>query len=243
MKPRKSKRSPATEGTQDTHVKNGKEVQSGGVIKETDGTNGFPPLATSVGSLQEAVEIAVGLGLGENCLFNLARALLAFGATTKFKLSAQDREQAFQLWWRKAQPLLPSPADPDEYRFIFYDAVKDAKTPLGANPLHDAISRADSREMPVEAARYETSARLRRLVAVCYHLQIFQGNADIFLGLRDAAQILGEKSLGMAGKLLDGLVHDGILTPGKKGTPGGPWASRFRFNFAKPIPQPGGPKS
>jgi hypothetical protein len=248
MKRKSSKRRAATDDTEADHVNHGteprskteSEIQSPGAANETHDTNGFPPLATSVGSLPEAVQLAIGLGLDENCLFNLARALLAFEATVKLKLSREEREQAFQLWWGRAKPLLPPEAVEDEYRFIFYDAVKNAKSPLGANPLHEAISRADTKEAPAEASRYPTSARLRRLVAVCYHLQVLQGPADIFLGYRDAAKILGEESLWKAGKLLDGLVQDGVLTLVSKGTPGGRRASRFRFNFVR---QPDAPTS
>lgn len=175
------------------------------------------------------------MGVGEECLFNFARALKAFEATTKFKLPPEQREQAFTLWWATAKPLLPPDADFDEYRFEFLDAVTHAKTPLGANPLKEAIARADARPTPPEAARYTTSASIRRLVAVCYQLQVLQGNSDIFLGLRDAQSISGAKSLRSAGQMLDGLIHDGVITRTSKGTPGGRFASRYRFNRTTPA--------
>ena len=60
------------------------ESQSVGATDETDDTHEVPPLATRVASLQEAVQVALHMGVGENCLFNFARALKAFEATTKF---------------------------------------------------------------------------------------------------------------------------------------------------------------
>lgn len=242
MKNRSPKRRAGTEGTEATHeteVGEGTELvrdkesesQSGGVTDDTHDTDEVPPLATSVRSLQEAVRVALDMGVGENCLFNFARALKALEVTTNFNLPPDQREQAFVLWWQTAKPLLPADADSDEYRFLFYDAVTQAKTPLGANPLNEAITRADASPLPAEAARY-TSAKLKRLVAVCSHLQVLQGDSPFFLGLRDAASILGTKSLPQARAMLAGLARDGLLTVISKGTPGGRRATRFRFNRA-----------
>jgi hypothetical protein len=48
-----------------------------------------------------------------------------------------------------------------------------------------------------QAARH-TSPKLKRLVAVCYHLQLSQGNSPFFLGVRATAKIGGAKGLPQA---------------------------------------------
>lgn len=196
-------------------------------MDETHDTE-IPPLATSVNSLPEAVAISLHDCLTDDTLFIFCRALKAFQVTTRHRLNRDDLEQAFGLWWKSAGPCLPANADFDETRLLFEHAFASTHTPLGANPLTEAISRADTRPLPPEAARY-TSVRLKRLVTVCFHLQCLSGDSAFFLGVRDAAHILGEKRLIAASALLQGLVRDGILLEVTKGKPGGRRATRFRF--------------
>src|SRR5882672_4029373 len=103
MKRRNPKRRDETDRTEGTDVNErteslrnkGSVSQSARVTDETQETHEVPPLATRVATLQEAVRIALDMGVGENCLFNFARALMAFEVTTKFRLSPDQREQAF----------------------------------------------------------------------------------------------------------------------------------------------------
>ena len=77
-------------------------------------------------------------------------------------------------------------------------------------------------------------AKLKRLVAVCYHLQLLQGNSPFFLSVRDAAKILGTKNLHQANAMLAGLVRDEILIEVEKGTR--KRATRFRFKLTESGP-------
>jgi hypothetical protein len=196
-------------------------------------TNDKPPIATRVTTLQEAVKLSLKDAWTENCLFVFVRLLKAFEATTGNKLKSADQAGAFSLWWNTANSSswLPADADFDEYRLDFEDKFPKVKTPHGANPLAEAIRRADASPAPPQAARY-ASPKIKRLVAVCYQLRILAGDSPFFLGVRDAARILGTKDRNRANAMLAGLVRDGILIEVEKGIPGGTRATRFRFNFA-----------
>jgi hypothetical protein len=77
-----------------------------------------------------------------------------------------------------------------------------------------------------------TSPKIRRLLAICYYLQILASNSPFFLGVSDAAKITGFKSKRMAAVMLNGLVRDDVLRVAEKGKPGVRRATRFRYNFA-----------
>ena len=196
-------------------------------------TNDKPPIATRVTTVQEAVKLSLKDAWTGNCLFVFMRLLKSFEVTTGNKLGPADRADAFSLWWNTARSSswLPADADFDEYRLEFEDKFAKVKTPHGANPLAEAIRRADASPMPPQAARY-TSPKLRRLIAVCCQLQLLQGNSPFFLGVRDAARVLATRDRNWANAMLAGLVRDGILVEVEKGIPGGKLATRFRFDFS-----------
>jgi hypothetical protein len=202
-------------------------------MNDKQDTDDVPPIATRVTTLPEAVQLSIKDGLTENCLFVFARLLKAFEITTGSKLKSADLESAFSLWWNKAKSssLLPADADFDEYRFDFEDRFGKVKTPHGANPLDEAIRRADTKPLPPQADRYH-SPKIKKLVAVCYHLQILAGDDPFFLSVRDAARILGTKNLHLANAMLAGLVRDGVLRVVEKEKRAEKKARRFRFNFA-----------
>jgi len=196
-----------------------------------EATDDKPPIATRVTTLQEAVQLSLKDDLTENCLFVFARALLAFEATTGIKLQPPDSKSAFTLWWSTAKPSLPADADFDEWRYVFEDARAKARCPLGTNALAEAIRRADNEPLPPQEAERCTSPKIKRLVAVCYYLQILAGDNPFFISVRDAAKITGIKSKDTAAAILNGLVHDDVLRLVVKGKPGVRRATRFRFNF------------
>jgi hypothetical protein len=179
--------------------------------------------------LQEAVQLALKLGVGENCMFNLARAIKAFETTVKRNLPENELPIAFELWWTAAKPLISASVYRDEYWFVFTDAYAKVRSPLGANPLEEAIRRADSTPAPPEAERY-ASPNIKRLVAVCFHLQELAGDAPFFLAVRDAARICRVRKPEIASAYLAGLVGDDILSVVAKGKQGGTKATRFRYH-------------
>ncbi len=100
---------------------------------------------------------------------------------------------------------------------------------LGANPLDEAVRRADTIPFPLQAERYG-SVKLKRLIATCYHLQRLQGQSHFFLGVRDAAKIMDTTNLHKVNAMLHGLVRDGLLIEVEKGTT--KRATRYRFKLA-----------
>lgn len=194
-----------------------------------------PPVAIHVTTVLEAVQLSLKDGLTENCLFAFARALLAFEATTGIKLRPPDTNSAFTLWWSMAKSLLPADADFEIWRYVFVDARAKARCPLGANVLAEAIHRADTEPLPPQEAERCTSPTIRRLLAVCYYLQILAGDNPFFISVRDAAKITGIKK-DTAAAILNGLVQDGFLRLVEKGKSGGVRATRFRYNFVSPMP-------
>ena len=198
--------------------------------KETKEREDIPPLAARVDTLQKAVQLSLRNGSLENALFTFSRAIRALEITTKCRLPREEIGNAFALWWSTAHnaKLLPPDADFDEWRFDFEATFEKTRVALDANPLQEATRRAPASPMPPQAGRY-TSAKLKLLVAVCYHLQALVGDRPFFLSVRDAARILETKNNADAAKMLSGLVRDGILTVVARGTPGGRRATRFRF--------------
>lgn len=209
------------------------EKQSDGDTDGTQETEDVPPLAASVKTLQEAVQLSLKDQKIKNSLFIFARALKAFEITHNRRLTQAELECAFSLWWSAAKPFLPPDAAHDEWRFNFADTFAKTHAPLGSNSLEEAIRRADASPMPPQSARY-TSHKIMRLVAVCYQLQLLQGNSPFFLGVRDAARIMGIKNLYQANAMLGGLVRDGVLSEAEKGTR--KRATRFRFNLPDSAP-------
>ena len=209
------------------------EKQRDGETDETQETEDVPPLAASVKTLQEAVQLSLKDGLNKNCLFIFARAIKAFEITNDRRLPSAELQSAFSLWWSAAKPLLPPDADHDEWRFDFEDTFAKTHAPLGSNSLEEAIRRANASPMPPQSARY-TSPKIMRLVAICYQLQLLQGRSPFFLGVRDAAKTVGAKGLPQASAWLAGLVRDGVLIEVEKGTC--KRATRFRFNLPDSAP-------
>ena len=119
-----------------------------------DDTNDKPLIATRVTTLQEAVELSLKEPWNKNCLFDYSRLLKAFEATTKSKLKPVEQAAAFTHWWNtaKSRSWLPSDASFDEYHLEFADTFTKTNTPHGANPLHEAIHRADA-EPTADASR------------------------------------------------------------------------------------------
>lgn len=194
----------------DTEKPSNTEIRSIGDTQETKETEDVPRLAASVSTLQDAVQISVADGINENSLFTFARALKAFEITQDRRLPAAEVEGAFSLWWATAGPQLPEDADFDEYRLDFLDKFAKTKAPLGSNSLEQAIQRADASPFPEQAARY-SSPKIKRLVAVCFHLQMMQGTSPFFLSVRAAAKITQARGLMQASAWLNGLVRDGVL--------------------------------
>lgn len=206
-------------------------------MDDTHDSQDIPLVVTSVKTFPEAVQISLREGLKDNSLFIFARALKAFAFTTGQRLKLSDLKNAFALWWNTATSasFLPMDASFDEWQLDFLATFDKTRAPLGLNLLQESVRRADSNPLPPQAASY-SDPRIQRLVAVCHHLQLLQGESPIILSVRDTARILGFKNLDRnaldsANSKLHGLVSAGILKLVEKGKRLNRKASRFRFNF------------
>lgn len=209
------------------------EKMSLGDMDGTQETEDVPPLAARVETLQEAVQLSLKDRVNDKCLFALSRAIKAFEITNNRRLPPKELPAAFALWWSAAKPHLPPDADFDEWCLDFEDTFAKTHSALGANSLEEAIRRAATSPLPTQAARY-SSPKLKRLIAVCYHLQILQGASPFFLSVRDTAQIMETKNLHKANAMRAGLVRHEILIEVEKGTR--KRATRFRFNLPESAP-------
>ena len=196
---------------------------------DTDDTQEYLHLSACVRTLQDAAKLALSGNGKDEPVFRYARAIKAFEITTGRKLKENELKPAFNVWWSLAKARLPKDCDREECLYLFLDGYEKAKTPLGANVIKTAIERAKNTPPPPEAARYE-NPKLKKLVHFCRELQRIMGDNPFFLGVRDAAKVMGNTSNEIASSLLHGLVRDGILKIIQKGTPGGRRATRFKYS-------------
>lgn len=202
-----------------------------GDTQETEDTQEVPPLGASVGTLQGAAHAAIADKSKGDVVFKLCRALKGFEHETGHKLSQKDLECAFSYWWNfpGARKDLEDDLPFDERLMLFLETFKIVRCSLGANVIDQAVRNINYKKAPREAGRY-TSPRLKRLVHLCFELQLLSGHCPFFLGVRDAGRVIGCAHFHAAG-FLRGLVSDGILTlvePGDRGS-----AARYRFNLER----------
>jgi hypothetical protein len=203
-------------------------------MHDTDDSQDIPAVATTVRTIEEAVQISLKYASTTDSLFVFARALKAFEVTTKGKLSRAELPAVFVTWWNRAKPLLPPDADFDEWKLNFLATFAETRAPLGSNLLHEAIRRAKASPPPHQALSYE-NPQIRHLIAVCYQLQKLRVDSPIILSVRNAAEILGlnpahRPDLDRANKVLKGLEQAGILTLVKEGDRAKRLARRYQFN-------------
>lgn len=196
---------------------------------DTEETQEVPPLGASVKTLQEAAQRAIIDKSPGDPVFKLCRALRGFELSTGQSLSSNDLGSAFSYWWNfpGARANLEEDLSYDEWQILFLEAFKVARTPLGANVIETAVRNINYKKAPPEAGRY-SSPRLKRLVHLCFELQLLNGDAPFFLGSRDAGNVIGCAHIHAAG-FLRGLVSDGVLTLVSVGHRGK--ASRYKFNL------------
>lgn len=189
----------------------------------------MPPLGASVKTLQEAVHTAIKDTSAGDPVFRLCRALKGFEKTIGLTLSHHDLSCAFSHWWNfpGARANLEEDLTFDEMELLFHEAFKITRTALGENVIETAVRNINVKKAPPEASRY-TSPRLKRLVHLCFELQLLNGKDPFFLGSRDAGRVIGCAHIHAAG-FLKGLVSDGVLILVSSGTRGK--ASRYKFNF------------
>lgn len=196
---------------------------------DTEDTQEVPPPGPSVKTIQEAALAAiVDTSVGDP-VFKLCRALKGFEKSTGTKLGQSDLSCAFSYWWNfpGSRADLDDNLTYEENLLLFHEAFKVARTALGENVIETAVRNINYKKLPPEANKY-SSPRLKRLVHLCFELQMLNGKDPFFLGSRDAGKVISCAHIHAAG-FLKGLVNDGILILVSVGHRGR--ASRYRFNF------------
>lgn len=153
-----------------------------------------PLRSSSVSSLDEAVNIALPPGPGQNhsYLFLLARAIKGY-ETDAGVTSARERITAFQKWYDAAlQREVLRPGQPrDKYLAEFFAAYKRVKYPLGLNEMIlEALAAAKLRSPPPEAGFLQGS-EAKLLVSLCVEIQKRAGDSEWYLAARTAGRLIG----------------------------------------------------
>lgn len=164
-------------------------------------------------------------------MFRFARAIHALENYCECPLTENGVRNALTQWWEHERNEYAAVEDFEECLFVFKDAYKRVKVPLGANVIQSAIDSLATTMPPKEAERY-TSQRIRTLIHLCHLLQELVGDAPFFLSTRQAAKAIGIAKFELAGAYLNGLVHDGILQIVTRGT-SGPRGKATRFRYVK----------
>ena len=199
------------------------EDQSYGATDVTDGSDGSAS-ASRVATLQEAVELALKQPVDKHCMFRFARALKAFEITVDCRLKPEEFEGALRIWWLKASKSLPEGATFDEYLWCLKKDYLDAKTPLGANTLLEALNAA-----PPMSYSPKPSDRMKRLKWVLKYLQDSAEDDSFFISFRGAAKVIQSPNVSLAQSMIGALLFDGEMEITKRGKQGGKRAHRYKL--------------
>lgn len=150
--------------------------------------------------------------------FDMARRLKDLEKAAGRKFSLGEVRQAFNKWFDSANPAYLSETL-ETYFMEFLRLRSYVKRGLSEQPIAVAWERAQNEPLPVEAAGFDNDL-VRRLVALCFHLQAGAGQSPFFLSSYDAARLLGVAP-NQAYRWLRTLVGAGVLdctTPGDSKT-------------------------
>lgn len=193
--------------------------------KETKATHDSA-VAPSVFTVQQAVELALSGPIDENAVFRFCRALRTLEQNTGVKLTKREHVGIFHQWWIRANHHLEFDDQKTEswYLVEFAKSFPKARVPLGDNALQRATKLADNNPPPDCCDGFTGS--VARLLAVCWHLN---AGGLFYMGVRDAAEILGSKDKMVGASMMEGLVNLGVIQILKKGVAGGRKATLYSF--------------
>lgn len=196
-----------TQETQDTETLRSQRHRE---LKDTQDTHDRP-VAPNVTTVRQAVDASLKDGIDNNVLFRFARYLKAFEVFHNRRLKESELDAAFSEWWAVAQVKGESFG---MWEASFMESFKKARVPVGVNLLEQA--KAAAVKVPPIADGFDEP--IAKLISVCWHLNRLNDGAGFFLGVRDAAKILGTSQLFMASAVLSMLVSRGVIEHVEKGT-------------------------
>ena len=166
-----------------------------------------------------------------NCLFVLARGVLALEGARGKAYSLAELRDIFRQWYASALPYVRENLTSDDYFMEFCELHDYADTPLGGGIVEKAWLLAQSEPPPLEAKQFD-SPDLQLLTALCWQLQRIVGDDPFYISCRTVQRLFGLETHAQAARRLRGLVRVGVLEEEAKGGPLTQRASRYFFTGA-----------
>jgi hypothetical protein len=166
-----------------------------------------------------------------NCLFLLARGVLALEEERGKCYSRAELRDVFNQWYAAAKPYVRENLTSDDYFMEFLELCDYANTPLGSGTVDLAWELAQSEPLPPEAEQFD-SLEYKLLTALCWHLQRLAGAEPFYLSTRTVQRVCGLETHTQAARRLRMLVRFEVLEEVEKGGPHTNKATRFRYVLA-----------
>ncbi len=177
-----------------------------------------------VDGVPEAIRKCIPSQVGHRhkCLFRLARELKAILELADLK--GKDLHPVLVEWHQQALPTIGTKDFATSW-LEFCTAWDRVRYPAGTSPVDEAWQAALGAEFPPEVADWG-NAEIGRLAALCWQLQIRQGDQPFYLDSRTAGRLLGVEHT-VAWRWLRGLVSAGVLELVRSGGRGR--ANKYRY--------------
>lgn len=133
-------------------------------------------------------------GHSDRLLFDMARRMKTWEKNNRRDPTAAELTAHFSAWWESARDNIDPSMDFYAYLSKWIGNCMSVKFADDQTPLNTAWQAANEQPLPHEATVTYGPEPMPRpmqlLVALCYHLQLAQGESPFFLGSRDAAGLM-----------------------------------------------------
>lgn len=133
--------------------------------------------------------VAIDIHTSNSKLFALARGVLTLERQARKPLVESDLARIFSEWYARSVKFLRPNQSRDKYFEEFLNACDCAERPLDENPLALAWAQVQNAAFPEAAEQFKSSAG-KKLVSLCWQLQLLAGEREFFLACRSAAPLL-----------------------------------------------------
>ena len=181
-------------------------------------------------TVEEAIRLTLPSGPGQRHqqVFELARALKAVPELVGVEY--EELKPHVREWHRRALPQISTKPFSETW-IDFVEAWPKVRYARGADAMQDALERACSSRIPVEAEEvFEGGPREAwLLMSLCRELQRDAGDGPFFLSCRKACEVAGLSNHVKANQFLRPLERTGLLEVVKRGDNQGRKANRYRY--------------
>jgi len=180
---------------------------------------------------ERLVQESIPSGKGQNHrnLFDLARRLKGMEQRTGTAMTVDQQKAVFSIWHKQAAEFLRPGQSFDEYFFEFLDAWERVRYPAGEAVLTGAWERAQ-KTSPPEASLVD-DPDIRRLVSLCWELQLRAGNRPFILPCRVVQRLFHHENHVRGWRWLQGLCRLKVLDMVKAGNSAKRECSKYRYLF------------